>query len=27
LDSKDIQTKKALKNAPRLFDFLSEKSL
>ncbi len=26
LDSKDIQTKKALKNAPRLFNFLSEKS-
>jgi len=25
LDSKDIQTKKALKNAPRLFNFLSEK--
>ncbi len=27
LDSKDIQTKKALENAPRLFNFLSEKSL
>ena len=27
LDSKDVQTKKVLKNAPRLFDFLSEKSL
>jgi len=26
LDSKDIQTKRALKNAPRLFNFLSEKS-
>jgi len=26
LDSKNIQTKKALENAPRLFDFLSEKS-
>ena len=26
LDSKDIQTKKALENAPRLFNFLSEKS-
>ncbi len=26
LDSKNIQTQKALKNAPRLFDFLSEKS-
>ena len=27
LDSKDVQTKKVLENAPRLFDFLSEKSL
>ena len=27
LDSKNIQTKKILKNAPRLFNFLSEKSL
>ena len=27
MDSKDIQTKKALENAPRLFNFLSEKSL
>jgi len=27
LDSKDIETKKALENAPRLFDFLSEESL
>ncbi len=26
LDSKDVQTKKALENAPRLFDFLSEKN-
>ncbi len=26
LDSKDIQTKKTLENAPRLFNFLSEKS-
>jgi len=26
LDSKNIQTKKVLENAPRLFDFLSEKS-
>ncbi len=27
LDSKNVQTKKILENAPRLFDFLSEKSL
>ena len=27
LDSKDDQTKKILKNAPKLFDFLSEKSI
>ncbi|ABV50320.1 Histidyl-tRNA synthetase [Prochlorococcus marinus str. MIT 9215] len=27
LDSKNIQTKKALENAPRLFNFLSERSL
>ena len=27
LDSKDVQTKKVLENAPRLFDFLSKKSL
>lgn len=27
LDTKDVQTKKVLENAPRLFDFLSEKSL
>ena len=26
LDSKNIQTKKTLENAPRLFNFLSEKS-
>ena len=26
LDTKNVQTKKVLKNAPRLFDFLSEKS-
>ena len=27
LDTKDVKTKKVLENAPRLFDFLSEKSL
>ncbi len=27
LDTKNVQTKKVLENAPRLFDFLSEKSL